>query len=143
MKAGIVRAQFNDRYTQAMKTAAYEYLTSQGINSLFEMDVPGAFELGLGAKSLILSHNCDFVVCLGVVIRGETSHYDYVCKAAQEGCLNISLETLKPISFGVLTVDNYQQVYDRIWGKKGNVGLHAAQAALQMHLNLTKNLIKT
>lgn len=138
MKAGIVRAQFNDKYTQAMKQAAKEYLTSQGIESFFEMDVPGAFELGLGAKSLILSKNCDFVVCLAVVIRGETSHYDYVCKAAQEACLNISLETLKPVGFGVLTVDNDQQAYHRIWGKKGNMGLHAAQAALQMHLNLLK-----
>lgn len=138
MKIGIIRAKFNDKYTMAMKIAAHEYLKSQNVVDVIEMDVPGAFELGLAAQNLLMNQACDAVVCLAVVIRGETSHYDYVCKAAQEGCLDVSLKTGKPVGFGVLTVDTYQQLYDRIWGDKGNVGEHAAKAALEMFLNINK-----
>lgn len=132
MKAGVVWAAFNHRYTEAMKDAAIDFLKSKQINEITEFQVPGAFELGLGAQHLIEKEHCDFVVCIGVVIRGETSHYDYVCKAAQEGCLNVSLKTSRPVGFGVLTVDTYEQLYDRIWGSKGNVGEHAANAAYIM-----------
>ncbi len=136
MKAGIAWAEFNQKYTLAMKGAAHSFLVSKGIEEICEFQVPGAFELGLGAQHLILKEKCDFVVCLGVVIRGDTSHYDYVCKAAQEGCLEVSLKTSKPVGFGVLTVDTFEQLYDRIWGAKGNVGEHAAKAAYQMALRL-------
>jgi 6,7-dimethyl-8-ribityllumazine synthase len=85
---------------------------------------------------MIENEGCDMAVCIAVVIRGETSHYDYVCKAAQEGCLQVSLKTSRPVGFGVLTVDTYEQLYDRIWGGKGNVGEHAASAAYKMCLRV-------
>lgn len=137
MKAGIVWAEFNQRYTSAMKDAAVNYLKAQDV-SVVEFNVPGAFELGLAAQHLIENEACDFTVCIAVVIRGETSHYDYVCKAAQEGCLQVALKTSKPVGFGVLTVDTYEQLYDRIWGAKGNVGEHAASAAYKMALRVSK-----
>ncbi len=134
MKAGIIRAEFNDKYTRAMSDSALLFLKNNKISNFVELDVPGAFELGLGAIHLLENEKCDFVACMGVVIRGETSHYDYVCKAAQEGCLTASLQTKKPVGFGVLTVDTYEQLYDRIWGVKGNVGEHAIKAAYLMAL---------
>jgi 6,7-dimethyl-8-ribityllumazine synthase len=136
MKAGLIKAKFNSKYTEELVQGAKSYLLSQGVTEIESIEVPGAFELGLGAKHLLMAKNCDFVVCVGVVIRGETAHFDYVCKAAQEGCLNVSLETLKPVGFGVLTLDTYEQLYDRIWGKLGNAGAHAAQAAYEMALTL-------
>ncbi len=132
MKAGIVWAEFNHRYTEAMKNAAIEFLQQNEVQHISEFKVPGAFELGLGAQHMIQNEACDFVVCIAVVIRGDTSHYDLVCKAAQEGCLNVSLKTGRPVGFGVLTVDTFEQLYDRIWGAKGNGGVHAASAALKM-----------
>lgn len=139
MKAGIAWAQWNQRYTKAMKDAALEFLHSKGIKDVAEFEVPGAFELGLAAQHLIENEKCDFAVCIGVVIRGETAHFDYVCKAAQEGCLNVSLKTGRPVGFGVLTVDTYEQVYERIWGDKGNVGEHAASAAYTMAQRVVKS----
>lgn len=136
MKAGIAWAQFNEKYTSAMRTAALNFLETKGISQIVDFKVPGAFELGLAAQHLIDNEKCDFVICLGVVIRGDTTHYDYVCKAAQEGCLNVSLKTSKPVGFGVLTVENFQQLYDRIWGDKGNAGEHAAKAAYDMALRM-------
>lgn len=136
MRAGIVKAQFNLRYTEALKSGALDYLKKNNISDTVCLDVPGAFELGLGAQELIMQKKCDFVICLGVVVRGETAHFDYVCKAAQEACLQVSLKTSKPVSFGVLTVNTYQQLYDRIWGKLGNNGAHAAKAAHEMFISL-------
>ena len=77
-----------------------------------------------------MNKSVDAVLCYGVVIRGETDHYDYVCQAATQGCLQVGLETLKPVQFGVLTVDNYKQLHDRIWGKKGNKGREVALGLL-------------
>jgi 6,7-dimethyl-8-ribityllumazine synthase len=138
MKAGIVWADFNFRYTEAIKSAAVDYLRQNEVKDIVEFKVPGAFELGLGALHMIQNESCDFAVCIGVVIRGDTSHYDFVCKAAQEGCLNVSLQTGRPVGFGVLTVDTFEQLYDRIWGAKGNAGVHAASAALTMAKRLIK-----
>lgn len=131
-KIGIVTAKFNTRYTRALKEAGFEALIEKGVskkNIVFK-SVPGAFELPLVAKDLILNKGVDAVLCYGVVIRGETDHYDYVCAAAAEGCLKVGLETLKPVQFGVLTVDNHKQLYDRIWGKKGNKGREVALGLL-------------
>lgn len=131
-KIAIVSADFNRRYTKAMEEGAVEELIKAGYKkedySLFR--VPGAFELPLMSKHLILNKGFDGVLCYGVVIKGETDHYDYVCKAATEGCLQVGLETLKPVMFGVLTVNNHKQVQDRIWGKKGNKGAEVARGLL-------------
>jgi 6,7-dimethyl-8-ribityllumazine synthase len=132
MKIGIVTAEFNSRYTHALRDAALEVLNEKGFESknIIVKSVPGAFELPIVAKSLIQKHKVDGVLCYGAVIRGETDHYDYVCGAAADGCLQVGLETLKPVQFGVLTVDNRKQLFDRIWGKKGNKGREVALGLL-------------
>ena len=131
-KVAIVSAEFNRRYTKALEEGALSELKAAGFqdSDIIKCKVPGAFELPLMAKHLILNKNVDGVLCYGVVIKGETDHYDYVCQAATEGCLKVGLETLKPVMFGVLTVNNHKQVYDRIWGKKGNKGAEVARGLL-------------
>ena len=131
-KVAIISAEFNRRYTKAMEEGAVSELKASGFkdSDIIMCTVPGAFELPLMAKHLIVNKNVDGVLCYGVVIKGETDHYDYVCQAATEGCLKVGLETLKPVMFGVLTVNNHKQVYDRIWGKKGNKGAEVARGLL-------------
>ena len=93
-------------------------------------EVPGAFELPLAAR-YCADAGYDGVACLGAVIRGETSHYDYVCSSAAEGILRVSLETFVPCSFGVLTVENMEQALARL-GEKRHQGEDAARAVLRM-----------
>lgn len=138
MKVGIVTAQFNEKYTAQLEQGARDFLKTVNVTDIVSMKVPGAFELGLAAKVLFENRQCDYVICLGIVIRGETDHYDYVCKAAQEGCLQVGLEYSKPVAFGVLTVDNYQQMYDRIWGRKGNNGFLVAKAGYDTYQSILK-----
>ncbi len=126
MKIGVVTAEFNSKYTHALRDGALEGLKECGVTDIVMRSVPGAFELPIVAKSLIQNHGVDGVLCYGVVIRGETDHYDYVCRAATDGCLQVGLETMKPVQFGVLTVDTHKQLFDRIWGKKGNKGREVA-----------------
>ncbi|MGH1468425.1 MAG: 6,7-dimethyl-8-ribityllumazine synthase [Bdellovibrionales bacterium] len=132
MKIGVITAEFNSRYTYALRDGAVEALVEKGVakENIIMKSVPGAFELPIVAKNLILNHGVDGVLCYGVVIRGETDHYDYVCGAAADGCLQVGLETLKPVQFGVLTVDTHKQLFDRIWGKKGNKGREVALGLL-------------
>jgi 6,7-dimethyl-8-ribityllumazine synthase len=94
-------------------------------------DVPGAFELPLAAKYCAESGRYDGVACLGAVIRGETSHYDYVCSSAASGILRVSLDTGVPCSFGVLTVENMEQALARV-GAKRHQGEDAARAVIAM-----------
>ena len=94
--------------------------------------VPGAFELPLVAQKLAGSNKYAAIICLGAVIRGDTDHYDYVCKAAAEGILQAGLATGVPILFGVLTCDTDEQALDRAGGKAGNKGADVALAALEM-----------
>jgi 6,7-dimethyl-8-ribityllumazine synthase len=95
-------------------------------------DVPGAFELPLAAKYCAESGRFDGVACLGAVIRGETSHYDYVCESAASGILRVELDTGVPCAFGVLTVENMDQALARAGGGKRDSGRHAAEAVLMM-----------
>ena len=95
-------------------------------------DVPGAFELPLAAKYCADSGRYDGVACLGAVIRGETSHYDYVCESAASGILRVSLDTGVPCAFGVLTVENMDQALARTGDGKRHQGEDAARAVLQM-----------
>ena len=131
-KLAIVSAEFNRRYTKAMEEGAVGELKSVGYDDseIIVCRVPGAFELPIMAKHLIVNKKVDGVLCYGVVIKGETDHYNYVCQAAAEGCLQVALETLKPVMFGVLTVNNHKQAFDRIWGKKGNKGAEVARGLL-------------
>ncbi len=128
MKIGIVTAEFNSRYTKALRDGGITALLSRGVSreDIILKSVPGAFELPIVAKNLILNHKVHGVLCYGVVIRGETDHYDYVCTGVADGCLQVGLETLKPVQFGVLMAHNHKQLFDRIWGKKGNKGSQVA-----------------
>ena len=101
--------------------------------------VPGAFELPLIAQKLAGSKKYVAVICLGAVIRGDTDHYDYVCKAAADGILQVGLTTEIPVLFGVLTCDTDEQALDRAGGKAGNKGADVALAALEM-VSLLKQL---
>jgi 6,7-dimethyl-8-ribityllumazine synthase len=95
-------------------------------------DVPGAFELAAAAQYAAASGRFDGVVCLGAVIRGETDHYDHVCAAAARGIAEVGLKTGVPCSFGVLTVDTYEQALARAGGDRRDSGAHAARAALAL-----------
>jgi 6,7-dimethyl-8-ribityllumazine synthase len=97
-------------------------------------DVPGAFELPFAAKLAAESNRFDGVACLGAVIRGETSHYDYVCAEAARGIQQVQLDTGVPCAFGVLTVENMDQALERSGGDKRDQGRNAAMAVMRMAL---------
>ena len=100
--------------------------------------VPGEFEIPLVAQKMAKSGNYDAVICLGAVIRGSTSHYDYVCSEVSKGIANVTLSTEVPVLFGVLTTDNIEQAIERAGSKAGNKGYDCAQSAVEM-INLLKN----
>ena len=99
--------------------------------------VPGAFEIPLAAKKMAQSGKYDTVICLGAVIKGATSHYDYVCAEVSKGVASVSLETGVPVLFGVLTTDNIEQAIERAGTKAGNKGYDVACSAIEM-VNLFK-----
>jgi 6,7-dimethyl-8-ribityllumazine synthase len=98
---------------------------------LCEVDVPGAFEIPLVAQSLAQSGQYDAVVCLGAVVRGATSHYEYVCSSAASGIAQVALKTDVPVIFGILTTENMEQALDRAGGKAGNKGADAMLTAIE------------
>ena len=101
--------------------------------------VPGAFEIPLIASKMAKSGNYDAVICLGAVIRGATSHYDYVCNEVSKGIAAISLETGVPVMFGVVTTDNIEQAIERAGTKAGNKGYDCALGAIEM-VNLLRSI---
>jgi 6,7-dimethyl-8-ribityllumazine synthase len=94
--------------------------------------VPGSFELTLGAQLLAQHEEIDAVICLGVVIQGETKHDDYICHAVAQGITNVGLKFNKPVIFGLVTTNTLEQAWDRAGGKHGNKGVEAAVAAIHM-----------
>jgi len=136
---GIVVAEWNEEITEALYEGAMEVLTKHGIpkSNIIRTNVPGTFELSLGAQWLALEDNVDAVICLGCVIQGETRHFDFICQAVATGITEVNLKYNKPVIFGVLTTDNKEQAFDRAGGKHGNKGDEAAITALKM-LALTK-----
>ncbi len=133
-KVGIVVSEWNGDITNNLLNGALEALAEFGVNEtdIIVRWVPGSFELPFGAQSLIVRHEPDAVICLGCVIRGETSHFDYVCQACSQGIMHVGLETGIPVIFGVLTDDTKQQSIDRSGGAHGNKGTEAAISALKM-----------
>lgn len=131
LKIGVVTARFNSEVTYRLEAAAIEQLTALGCKDIRAVRVAGAFEIPLAA-SWLLDSGCDGVVALGAVIRGETSHYDYVCNAVERGCTQLALETGKPVGFGVLTTENDEQAMARAGGTHGNKGAEAAQVTVEM-----------
>ncbi len=133
MKIGVITSRFNSEITDELERGCVEYLNTHGLNreQVIQLRVPGAVELPLVAK-LLLQKNCDAVIVLGCVIRGETTHYDSVCRMAESGCMQVMLEMQKPIIFGLITTENDEQAQARIGGAHGHKGVDAAQAALEM-----------
>ena len=139
---GLVTSRFNSRITENLEIGALKVLDQQGVapEKIRKVRVPGAVEIPLAAKWLLES-GCDGVITVGAVIRGETSHYDYVCNSVERGCRQLMLETGCPIAFGVLTKENAAQAEARAGGAKGNKGAEAAEVLLEM-LSLKMELKK-
>jgi 6,7-dimethyl-8-ribityllumazine synthase len=132
VKVAIVVARFYEDLADRLIAGARGVLEEAGITDVDEFAVPGAFELPLAAKYAAESGRYAGVVCLGAVIRGQTSHYDYVCGEAARGIQDVQLETGVPCSFGVLTVNDLDQALARSGGDKRDSGRHAAEAVLAL-----------
>ena len=133
-KIGIVAARFNEFITSRLLSGALDALhrheTADG-----DIDiawVPGAFEIPIAAKKMAESGRYDTVICLGAVIRGSTSHYDYVCSEVSKGVAQVGLTSGVPTIFGVVTTENIEQAIERAGTKAGNKGADAAVAAMEM-----------
>jgi len=137
----IVASRWTDSLVSSSIEGAVEALEEHGAveNSIEIFRVPGAFELPLAAKKVAESKKWDAVICLGVVIRGDTPHFDYVAGAAAEGSTRVSLDTGVPVLFGVITADNIQQATDRAGKRTDNKGFEAAMAAIEV-VNLYKEV---
>jgi 6,7-dimethyl-8-ribityllumazine synthase len=129
----IAAAAFNELVVGKLVEGAQACFRAHGIadDDMLLAWVPGAFELPLVARRLAESGLYDAVVCVGAVIRGETSHYDFVAGEAARGIRQVSVQTGVPVMFGVLTTENMEQALDRAGGKHGNKGWDAAMAAMQ------------
>jgi 6,7-dimethyl-8-ribityllumazine synthase len=132
MRIAFVVGRFYEDLADRLVAGARTVCEEAGVTDIDEFDVPGAYELPLAAKLAADSGRYAAVVCLGAVIRGETSHYDYVCGESARGIMDVQLQTGVPCSFGVLTVDNLGQAVDRSGGDKRDSGRHAAEAVLAL-----------
>lgn len=139
IKVGIVAARFNEFIVSKLVSGAEDACVRHGVNTddIEIAWVPGAFEIPLIAKKMAKSGKYDAVICLGAVIKGSTSHYDYVCAEVSKGVASVSLETEIPVIFGVLTTDNIEQAIERAGTKAGNKGYDVACTAIEM-VNLMK-----
>jgi 6,7-dimethyl-8-ribityllumazine synthase len=132
VKVALVVARFYEDLADRLVAGARGVLEEGGIDAIDEFGVPGAFELPMAAKLAAETGRYAAVVCLGAVIRGETSHYDYVCGEAARGIQDVALQSGVPCSFGVLTVDTLEQALARSGGDKRDSGRHAAEAVLAL-----------
>ena len=133
-RIGIVVSEWHQNITDQLLEGALQVLDTIGHSKDLRqiIRVPGAFELPFGAQQLCKKHNIDGVLAIGVVIQGETRHFDFICQAVATGISDVNLKFDKPVIFGVLTTDNQQQALDRAGGKHGNKGEEAAYTALRM-----------
>mgnify|MGYP003506944389 CR=1 FL=1 len=143
MKVGIVIARFNEFIGGKLLEGAIDALTRHGMDreDITVAWVPGAFEIPLIAQQMAAKEEWDAIICLGAVIRGTTSHYDYVCAEVSKGIANVSLNTDIPVMFGVLTTDTIEQAIERAGTKAGNKGFECAEGAIEM-VNLSRELEK-
>jgi 6,7-dimethyl-8-ribityllumazine synthase len=132
VRVALAVARFYEDLADRLVAGARGVLEEAGVSEIDEFVVPGAFELPLAAKYAAETGRYAAVVCLGAVIRGETSHYDYVCGECARGIQDVQLQTGVPCSFGVLTVDNLAQALARSGGDKRDSGRHAAEAVLAL-----------
>jgi 6,7-dimethyl-8-ribityllumazine synthase len=143
IKIGIVVSEWNKTVTGALLKGAVDLLVANNIpqSNILIKNVPGSFELPLGAKYLLDFTDVDAVICLGCVIQGETRHFDFICQSVSLSISRLNLDYSKPVIFGVLTPNNMQQALERAGGKYGNKGEEAALAAIKM-ISLHNSLLK-
>lgn len=141
LKFGIVVARFNEFITNKLLGGALDALQRHGAkdDDIEVAWVPGAFEIPLIAQKMAASKKYDGVICLGTVIRGNTSHYDYVCAEVSKGVAQVGLSTGVPTLFGVLTTETIEQAIERAGTKAGNKGFDSAVSAIEM-ANLIHNM---
>ena len=141
IKVALVAARFNEFIVSKLISGAVDGLKRHNVtdDDITLAWVPGAFEIPVIASKLAKSGKYDAVICLGAVIRGATSHYDYVCNEVSKGVAHVSLETGIPVLFGVLTTDTIEQAIDRAGTKAGNKGYDCALSAIEM-INLSKEI---
>ena len=141
LKIGIVVSRFNEFITSKLLSGAEDTLRRHGANEddITVAWVPGAFEIPLIAKKMAKSGKYDGIIALGAVIRGATSHYDYVCNEVSKGIALVNMETEVPTAFGVVTTENIEQAVERAGTKAGTKGSDAAMAVIEM-VNLAKQL---
>ena len=141
IKIGIVVARFNEFITSKLLGGAKDGLVRHDVpeENIDVAWVPGAFEIPLIAKKMAKSGKYDAVICLGAVIRGATSHYDYVCNEGSKGIASVSLESEIPVMFGVVTTENIEQAIERAGTKAGNKGYDCALGAIEM-INLVRQI---
>ena len=141
IRIGIVAARFNEFITSKLLGGAVDCLKRHGISEE-DMEVawvPGAFEIPLIASKMAGCGKYDAVICLGAVIRGSTTHYDYVCSEVSKGIAQVSLSSGIPVMFGVLTTENIEQAIERAGTKAGNKGFDCAAGAIEM-VNLIRGI---
>lgn len=144
MKVGIVVARFNAFINEKLLAGALDALKRSEV-STEDIDicwVPGAFEIPLLASKLAQQNKYDALICLGTVIRGATSHYEYVCSEVSKGCSQVAMQYQLPVLFGVLTTESIEQAIERAGTKAGNKGFECGQAAVEM-VNLIRQVQPT
>jgi 6,7-dimethyl-8-ribityllumazine synthase len=144
LRLGIVVSRFNSFITDRLLAGALEALERAGAkeNQIEIVRVPGSFEIGLAAKKLAATGRCDSIICIGCVLRGETSHYDHVASESARGIQLAQLDTGVPLAFCLLTCDTLEQAIDRAGLKHGNKGYEAGMTAIEM-AHLVRKLAKT
>lgn len=143
IKIGIVAARFNEFITSKLLGGAIDALIRHEVkeDNIEVAWIPGAFEIPLIASKMAKSKKYDAIICLGAVIRGSTTHYDYVCSEVSKGIANVSLNSDIPVMFGVLTTENIEQAIERAGTKAGNKGFDCAVGAIEM-VNLIREIEK-
>lgn len=141
IKIGIVAARFNEFITSKLLGGAVDALVRHEVkeDNIEVAWVPGAFEIPLIASKMAKSKKYDAIICLGAVIRGSTTHYDYVCSEVSKGIAHVSLNSDIPVMFGVLTTENIEQAIERAGTKAGNKGFDCAVGAIEM-VNLIREI---
>ena len=142
-KFGIIASRFNDFITARLIDGALDGLIRSGAEDkdITLLKVPGAFEIPLAAQKMAKLGKFDALICLGAVIRGATTHYDYVCSEVSKGIASVSLESGIPVMFGILTTETIEQAIERAGTKAGNKGFDVALGAVEM-ANLSDSLKK-
>lgn len=135
IRIALVVSQFNDDITHALQVGAIDQLLNKGVSRdrLSIFSVPGVVEIPLTAQRVAQTRRYDVIIALGAVIRGETTHYDYVCQQVSQGCQHVALSYDIPIIFSILTTETEAQAWDRAGGRHGHKGVDAANAALTMY----------